>query len=84
MRVQLDERTERELDAIKKELNIYGWGHANTINFLIKFYNRNNPIHEILEKKLERIPQIIAESLRKVLTDFVTNLFKKPEGSQTG
>lgn len=79
MRVLVDGKTEEKLNKIASENYIYGKGHTNTIAFLVRYYRTHGALEKVVDKKLEQIPEIIETQTRKVIRDFVANLFKPVE-----
>lgn len=77
MRIELDKETEKQLDQIRREKYIYGKGHANTVVFLLRFYQRHRSIEKMVDKKLSEIPAIIERVARKTLKTIIVNLFKE-------
>jgi len=64
---------------IKRELYLYGKGHANTITKLICHYEQTKDLAKVVDEKLQNIDQIVEWAFRDTAKNFVTNLFNAPK-----
>ncbi len=78
-RVNLDEKDIEDLEKIKREHNIFGNGHTNTISFLVRHYRQTENVEKIIQDGLVNIEKRMDSALRKVLKDFLINLLNPRE-----
>jgi hypothetical protein len=76
MRVEISDDLNAKLSTIKDLESINGKGQTETIAFLVRHYEQTENIEAFIEKKLNKIDEIIAKGIGNAFKQFFANLLK--------